>query len=136
MQHKVPQFIDIEDKIFGPFTAKQFAYFAGGFGLSIILWRTIPLQYSIFIIAPVVALTIALMFVKPNGKPFVLTVQNFFSYIFGSRMYNWQSPSQSQKMGTYTKPVQVVKNNTNNDTTSKNISRDQILKMAEKLNSK
>lgn len=26
MQFKIPQFLDIEDKIFGPFTFKQFSY--------------------------------------------------------------------------------------------------------------
>jgi hypothetical protein len=135
MQHKVPQFIDIEDKIFGPFTLKQFAYLAGGLGLSIIIWRTLPFSFGIFIIAPVIALTIALMFVKPNGKPFVNMVQSFLTYIFGNRMYNWQSPTQSQRMGTYTKPVQTTKINTSNIPT-KNISRDQILKVAEKLNTK
>jgi hypothetical protein len=134
MQHKVPQFIDIEDKIFGPFTMKQFAYLAGGLGVTVIIWRTIPFSYGVFIIAPVIALTIALMFVKSNGKPFIFTVQSFISYLFGNKMYNWQSPMQSEKMGTYTKPVAAYV--APSDAKSKNISRDQILKMAEKLNTK
>jgi hypothetical protein len=29
MQFRVPQFIDIEDKLFGPLTFKQFIYLAG-----------------------------------------------------------------------------------------------------------
>ncbi len=33
MRFEVPQFIDVEDKIFGPFTFKQFLYLAGGAGL-------------------------------------------------------------------------------------------------------
>ncbi len=134
MQHKVPQFIDIEDKIFGPFTMKQFAYLAGGLGVSVIIWRTLPFSYGVFIIAPVIALTIALMFVKSNGKPFIFTVQNFLAYIFGTRMYNWQSPAQSQKMGTYTKPVAAYVPPA--DAKYKNVSRDQIVEMAKKLNTK
>ena len=44
MQFKVPQFLDIEDKIFGPFTFKEFVYLAGGAGLCFILYR--PFEYS------------------------------------------------------------------------------------------
>ena len=32
MQFQVPQFIEIEDKIIGPFTGRQFAFLLGGFG--------------------------------------------------------------------------------------------------------
>ena len=34
MMFSVPQFIDVEDKIIGPLTLKQFIYLAGGAGLS------------------------------------------------------------------------------------------------------
>ena len=39
MRFQVPQFIEIEDKIFGPLTIKQFIYIAGGAGLCFILFR-------------------------------------------------------------------------------------------------
>jgi len=42
MRFKVPQFIDIEDKIFGPFSFKQFVYLAGGAGLCYIFFKTLP----------------------------------------------------------------------------------------------
>ena len=42
MQYQVPQFIDVEDKIFGPFTFKQFIYMIGGIALSYIIYRFIP----------------------------------------------------------------------------------------------
>jgi len=32
MRFEVPQFIEVEDKIFGPFTWKQFIYLMGGEG--------------------------------------------------------------------------------------------------------
>src|SRR3990172_12458701 len=43
MQFQVPQFIEIEDKIFGPLTFKQFIYVAGGAGACYLLWRVLPL---------------------------------------------------------------------------------------------
>ena len=43
MQFQVPQFIEVEDKIFGPLTFKQFVYVAGGAGLAYLVWRVSPL---------------------------------------------------------------------------------------------
>ena len=93
MQHKVPQFIEVEDKIFGPFTLKQFSYLAGGFGLSIILWRTFSeSSWLLFILAPIVGLTLALTFMKPNGKPFIFLLQNAVSFVIRPKKLFWKNP--------------------------------------------
>jgi hypothetical protein len=93
MQHKVPQFIEVEDKIFGPFTLKQFSYLAGGFGLCIIIWRTFPnSSFLLFMLAPVAAFSLALTFLKPNGKPFIYLVQNFVFFIIRPKKYFWKNP--------------------------------------------
>lgn len=93
MQHKVPQFIEVEDKIFGPFTLKQFSYLAGGFGLCIIVWRTFAdSSFLLFYLAPIVAFSLALTFLKPNGKPFIYLVQNFFYFIIKPKKYFWKNP--------------------------------------------
>ena len=47
MEYQVPQFIEVEDKIFGPFTLKQFIYVAGGVGLCAILVLYFPLWLGI-----------------------------------------------------------------------------------------
>ena len=39
MQFQVPQFIEIEDKIIGPFTVKQFIYLVGGAGMDFIILK-------------------------------------------------------------------------------------------------
>ncbi len=93
MQHKVPQFIEVEDKIFGPFTLKQFSYLAGGFGLSIIIWRTFAdSSFMLFILAPVIAITLALTFMKPNGKPFIFLLQNFVYFLIKPKKLFWKNP--------------------------------------------
>ncbi|MFM2424198.1 MAG: hypothetical protein RLZZ70_589, partial [Candidatus Parcubacteria bacterium] len=38
MQFEVPQFIEIEDKIFGPLTWKQFLYVGGGLSMTAVLF--------------------------------------------------------------------------------------------------
>ena len=90
MQFKVPQFIDIEDKIFGPFTFAQFAYLIGGGGIVFVLYKVLPFWISIFLILPVAGLTVSLVFVKINSKPFIYYLQAAFSYIISSKLYIWK----------------------------------------------
>ncbi len=93
MQHKVPQFIEVEDKIFGPFTLKQFSYLAGGFGLAIIVWRTFSeSSFVLFMIAPIVGLSLALTFLKPNQKPFIFLLQNFLYFLIKPKKLFWKNP--------------------------------------------
>ena len=90
MEYQVPQFIEVEDKIFGPFTLKQFVYVAGGVGLCAILLLTLPLFVGIILALPVAALTAALAFFKINNKPFVDIMEAAFNYYIGSRLYLWK----------------------------------------------
>jgi hypothetical protein len=90
MQFKVPQFIDIEDKIFGPFTFFQFAYLLGGGGIVFTLYKLLPLWIGIFLILPVAGLTVCLVFVKINNKPFTYYLEAAFSYFFSSKLYLWK----------------------------------------------
>ena len=90
MQFKVPQFIDVEDKLFGPFTFHQFAYLAGGAGLVFVLYKLLPIWISIFLIIPVATLSALLVFYKFNGKPFIFYLQAGISYLISSKLYIWK----------------------------------------------
>ncbi len=90
MQFIVPQFIDIEDKVIGPLTFKQFMYLAGGAGLAFAVYKLVPPIISIPIALAFVTLAFSLTFVKVNGKPFVFVLQAFISYFFQSKLYIWK----------------------------------------------
>ena len=90
MQFKVPQFIDIEDKIFGPFTFSQFTYLIGGGGIVFVLYKLLPIWISIFLMIPFAGLTICLVFVKINSKPFVYYLEAAFNYLVSSKLYIWK----------------------------------------------
>lgn len=93
MQFKVPQFIDIEDKIFGPLTFKQFAYLAGGAGLVYLTVRLLP-AYIALLVAPIFGgLALALAFVKYNEKPFIQILESFVRFYSKSRLYLWRKHS-------------------------------------------
>lgn len=90
MQFKVPQFIDVKDKIFGPFTFQQFAYLVGGAGLIFIIYKLLPLWIGIFIMLPVAALTGLLVFYQINNKPFIFYLQAGISYLLSNKLYVWK----------------------------------------------
>lgn len=90
MQFKVPQFIDVEDKLFGPFTFKQFAYLAGGAGIIFVIYKVLPLLIGIFLIIPVAGLTGLLVFYKINEKPFIFYLQAGLEYLTSSKLYVWK----------------------------------------------
>lgn len=90
MQFKVPQFIDVEDKLFGPFTFRQFAYIVGGGGLVYVLYRVLPLWIGIFLIIPVAILSVLLVFYKINEKPFIFYLEAGFNYLFSNKLYIWK----------------------------------------------
>lgn len=91
MKFQVPQFIEVEDKIFGPLTLKQFIYLAGAGGVVFVLWRIFPLFIAIIIAAPVIALAVALAFYKVNRRPFVFMLESAFKYMISNRLYIWKS---------------------------------------------
>ena len=97
MQFKVPQFIDIEDKIFGPFTLKQFGYILGAVGFAFIIWSFISIKIlAILLILPISGLFLALAFVKINNRPFVDFLENGLRYFTGAKIYTWKQPLTPQ----------------------------------------
>ncbi len=96
MRFQVPQFIEIEDKIFGPLTLKQFIYMAGGGGLSFIVY--VFLDSFILSIVPIVIIMLissTFAFYKINNKPFVNIVESAFHYYFSDKLYMWRKGQQS-----------------------------------------
>lgn len=90
MQFKVPQFLEIEDKIFGPFTFKQFAYLVGGAGICYILYKLLGLLFGAIPILVIAGFSLALTFYKPNGKPFINMVEAGIKYLLQSKLYIWK----------------------------------------------
>lgn len=114
MQFKVPQFLDIEDKIFGPFTFKEFVYLAGGAGLCFVLYKLLGLVLGAVPILAVAGLAIALAKYRPNDKPFINMLEAGFNYVFQSKLYIWQK-SQRRK-NTETEKKIMNQQNMNRDT--------------------
>ncbi|MFA5934791.1 MAG: PrgI family protein [Candidatus Paceibacterota bacterium] len=91
MQFQVPQFIEVEDRIFGPLTLRQSLYVGGGIGAGIMLYVYIPYKFIAILIAiPVVAFSLALAFYLVNGKPLTNTIENAIYYFSKDKLYLWK----------------------------------------------
>lgn len=89
-QYQVPQFIEVEDKIFGPLTLKQFIYLAGGGGLCLLFFTLLPLWLTVLLGVPVISFSAALAFYQINGRPLINALEHGFSYFFGTKLYLWK----------------------------------------------
>ncbi|OGI95516.1 hypothetical protein A2917_03100 [Candidatus Nomurabacteria bacterium RIFCSPLOWO2_01_FULL_42_17] len=96
MQFKVPQFLDIEDKIFGPFTFKEFVYLVGGAGLCFIIYKLLGLVWGAIPILAVAGLSIALARYRPNNKPFINMIEAGFNYLTQSKLYIWKKSREKK----------------------------------------
>ena len=107
MKYSVPQFIDVEDKIFGPLTFRQFAYLTGGGGLGFVAYKIIPSFWGILVAIPIVLFALALAFIKINEKPFINIVESVVTYAFNDKLYVWkleksEKPKPSQNINAET----------------------------------
>jgi len=115
MQFQVPQFIEVEDKIFGPLTFKQFIYIGGGAGACYILWRVLPLLIAAPLILVVGGLAAGLAFFQFNGRPFIVALENGFFFLIRGKLYLWNNAAKAKKApasplgGQKTVPVYVPK---------------------------
>ncbi|TFG35529.1 MAG: PrgI family protein [Parcubacteria group bacterium] len=91
MRYTVPQFIEYETKIVGPFTFGQFVFIgtvsAVCFVLYFILNNIVLFLFAIAIIMPV---SFVLALLKVGGRPIPVILMNFFKFSVGSKMYIWK----------------------------------------------
>jgi len=77
-QFVVPQFIDVEDKIFGPITTRQFLILLVA-GLAIfIAFKLADIALFIFLLVLIGGAALVLAFVKINGQTFHFFLLNIF----------------------------------------------------------
>ena len=88
-QFTVPQFIDVEDKIIGSITARQFIIMLAAFILIAIFYKIF--DFSLFVVASTLVIFIcgALSFVKINGRPFHFFVLNLIQTLKRPNVRVW-----------------------------------------------
>ena len=90
-QFQIPQFIDIESKIVGPLTLRQFLYLAGAGGISFILFFLIKTWLWFLITTFLAGIALALAFIKFNGQHLPKMVWLALFFLWKPRVYSWQT---------------------------------------------
>jgi hypothetical protein len=131
MMTNVPQFIDVEDKVAGPFTWKQLGWMFAC-GVILFLLYTI-LDTGLFYIAavPVALLFIALAFYRPNGIALPQFIFYSTLFIFRPKVMVWERPSHHNNA-----PLSVSSKNKEESVEIKKLSVDEIADLARRVDRK
>lgn len=88
-QFTVPQFIDVESKIIGPITTRQFLIFLGAAVIIGISYKLFDFSLFLTIGIIVFALSGTFAFLKINGRPFHLFLLNFIQTLRRPSLRVW-----------------------------------------------
>ena len=109
-QFVVPQFIDVEDKIFGPITTRQFIILLVGAFILFIEYKI--LDFTLFVLLGVITLVVfgILAFFKINGMPVHYFLLNFTQSFKRPKVRIWQKDINEQELKlNLHRPVMVTK---------------------------
>jgi hypothetical protein len=107
-QFTVPQFIDVEDKIIGPITTRQFVIMLAGFTLIGISYKLF--DFSLFLTVGILIFAIfgIFAFLKINGMPFHFFVLNFVQTLRKPGLRVWNNALQRIDIGPKEKEAKVM----------------------------
>ncbi|MBU1118629.1 PrgI family protein [Patescibacteria group bacterium] len=96
MQYAIPQFVDIEDRVIGPLTIRQFLFILGG-GLITTAGYTV-FDLSLFIFSGIILMGIActFAFVKINGQKFEKFLVNFILFSTNPKVRLWAKDTSAK----------------------------------------
>jgi hypothetical protein len=127
-QYKVPQNIDMQDRIVGPLTLYQFLYLLGG---GLVCYTTFKSgnMISFFVLGlPAFLLSLAFAFIKVNEQPFSHFFISYTYFMIHPKRRLWHHGS-----GTPTISLTEDKNSSKKRVVVKPRSRDDFLKVAKSL---
>lgn len=90
-QFVVPQFIDVEDKILGPITVRQFVMMIVGGLFLVVAYKLFDVSLFIFMVLLVIGLVGLFGFLKVNGRPFHFFLIAMFQVSVKPRLRVWNN---------------------------------------------
>lgn len=88
-QYTVPQFIEVEDKILGPLSVRQFLTLLIGILVDVALWKMLRLIPFLLTGIPLFATTVIFTFAKVNGMPFHFFLLNLIQSLRKPKLRVW-----------------------------------------------
>ena len=93
-QFTVPQFIDVEDKIIGPITTRQFLIILTAFVISAVSYKIF--DFSLFLVITIFVMSTAgiFAFLKINSMPFHYFILNFIQTLKKPKLRVWNNKDE------------------------------------------
>jgi len=110
-RYQVPQFLEIEDKIFGPLTLKQFLYTMAGAAIMYMAWANLPKVIAVIVGGPFFGLFLGFAFYKVNNRPLADAVENAFKFLMAPKLYLWKKRENTPEK----KAVETIRHAANLD---------------------
>ncbi|HBH46765.1 MAG: hypothetical protein A2445_00025 [Candidatus Jacksonbacteria bacterium RIFOXYC2_FULL_44_29] len=90
LQYSVPQFVDVENKVIGPISVRQFVIIAAEIGIIFCLYKFTDFTMFLFGTIITVAVAILFAFIKVNGRPFHYFMLNFLMSVKNPHLRVWK----------------------------------------------
>jgi len=90
MNFSVPQYIDVEDKVAGPLTARQLGWMFGMGAALLVLWSIFEAKVFWALAIPTALLFVAMAFYRPQGRPLISFIGSMFYFMFRPKVYVWK----------------------------------------------
>jgi len=109
MRFQVPQFIEHEAKVIGPFTFRQFIYLGAPAAIAFFLYFLAP--FFVFVIAAIFLGAFGFMFafIKIGGRSLPSILLNFFNFTVSPKRYLWRkgkAPVETSQVRYQQQPVE------------------------------
>lgn len=130
MRFKVPQNIDMPDRVLGPLTLVQFVYAVIGFGAAYVTYNSLPSPLGILAAIPIAILTFCIIFVKINERPFTQFIMSFINFVAKPKVRTWQ---KSYSLDDYSVEIYKPVTKDSNVAVHKDLDHDTIENLARQL---
>ena len=107
-QFTVPQFIDVEDKIFGPVTTRQFIILLCAGLILFVAFKLADIALFIFLVALIGGGSLILAFVKIGGQSFHFFLLNIFQTMRRPSRRIWQKIFDDKELNVWRKEAVVA----------------------------
>jgi len=104
----VPQFIDVEDKIFGPITTRQFIIMLVAGLILFIAFKLADTALFVFLLAVIGGFALVLAFVKINGQSFHYFILNIFQTLRRPSLRVWNKTHTKQELDDLRKAEKIA----------------------------
>lgn len=130
-QFEVPQFIDRESKLIGPFTLKQSGILGAAGGILFMMWFFLAPWLFFMVGIPFLAVAAALAFLRIGGRPMPDVLGAFFSFFISPQLYIWQKRIERQAAKKKKVPASEVY-----EGTETSVSKKEIMELAKRIDTR